>query len=204
MSIPHSSIQEPDIHEVKGAAAALNKTVLTSNGDGTTSFYKVNYSDLIGAPTSGLAQVVTGYSTSTSQLPTAVSTPLQITFGAGSTATDASIASDGSITFNKTGIFQVKLHLNFGRTSGTGVAVLTYRALINGAQVGQTFGVTLDDNGSLIQVMNSFVIAATASNVLTFEVARDSAGINNGGLYKTPATTSGWADIPSSSVTVYE
>lgn len=46
----HSEIADAERHEPKGASTAQDNTVLKSNGDGTTTFEAVAYSELTGAP----------------------------------------------------------------------------------------------------------------------------------------------------------
>lgn len=206
MSIQHKDISDGDRHEVKGASTAVNKTVCMSNGDGTTSFSSVSYNDLTDIPVeSFLYQDISGSSSASSQLPTATDTALQVTFGTGSSTSDTTLGSDGSITLNFIGPVYINTKLNFGRTSGTGVSVLMVRALLNGTQLGDTFSISLDDNASSIQYSRTFYLySGTVGGVVTFEIIRDSSGINNGGLYKTAATASGWNDTPCASVEVYK
>lgn len=205
MSVQHVSIGDGDRHEAKGASSAALKTVCMSNGDGTTSFNLVSYNDLTDKPTpTVLSEIISGFSTATSQLPTTLDTPLEVSFGSGGSTTDVTIASSGDITFNTTGNYQVKVGLSFGRTALTGVANLMCRMLINGAQVGQSFGVSLDNNVSTTFVVNTFMVSATSGNVLSFEIVRASSGIDVGGLYKVSATTSGWNDVPSAIINIYK
>lgn len=46
MSIEHKDITEPDLHDVKGAAAAAAGQLLVADGAGSTAFTTVNYSTL--------------------------------------------------------------------------------------------------------------------------------------------------------------
>lgn len=46
----HSKIADAERHEPKGASTATSNHVLKSNGDGTTTFGAVDYSELTGSP----------------------------------------------------------------------------------------------------------------------------------------------------------
>lgn len=51
----HSDLPDAERHEPKGASTAVNNSVLKSNGDTTTSFGFVNYSEILNRPTAGSA-----------------------------------------------------------------------------------------------------------------------------------------------------
>lgn len=205
MAIQHASIADADRHEAKGASSATAKTVCTANGTGGTSFQFVSYNDLTDTPTStAWAASVSSFSTSASQLPSALSTALQVAFGSTVTTTDVTINNLGVVTFNTAGQYVVKLKLNFSRTTASGIALLLSRALLNGGQLGVTSGVTLDNNLSNQYVEQTFLVTAAIGDDLTFEIVRDSGGINNGGLYKVTSATAGWSDLPSAAVEVYK
>ena len=117
MSIQHKDIDDSNIHEVKGASTASSKTVCMSNGDGTTSFNFVDYTNLSSLPVLGGTYILTSVSTATSQLPTALDTPLKVSYTATVTP-DVSVSSTGDITFNNPGNYQVSFRFNqIGRAS---------------------------------------------------------------------------------------
>lgn len=190
----HKDIPDTQRHEAKGAATATAGQVLRANGDGTTSFAFLD----IG----GYEVVANGFSTAATQNPTAVDTPLQVEFGPTITTTNVTIASTGSITFNTTGRYAVTLFLRFGRTSGAGTAILLNRLLLNGTQLLRTNAIALTDTSATVPFSATVFINATAGDVLQLQIARDSAGINNGGLVRTVPTTLGWHHSPSASVVV--
>jgi hypothetical protein len=205
MSILHSAIADADRHEAKGASTAVNKTVCMSNGDGTTTFRQVTYSDLLGLPSgSGVALSNSSFSTLTSQLPTAVDTPLQVVYGAGSVTTNVTIDNLGNITFNVAGTYEVRFNASLSRVAGAGLSILMLRGLLNTTQVSNTFGATLDNNGDVLPISKKFTVTVSPGDIFKVQVATSSAGLNVGGLYKVTATTAGWTDIPSASVEVYE
>lgn len=205
MALQHVDIGDADRHEPKHADTAVNKTVCMSNGDGTTSFNPVNYNDLVGVPTfSVLTLSNSGFSTAASQLPSAVNTPLQVEFGAGSVGTDVTISSLGLVTFNTAGKYLVMLDLNVSRTAAAGIAEILVRTLVNTTQVGNSFGVSMDNNLSAHHLYKPIIVSVSALDTFKVEFIRDSTGINNGGLYKFTTSLAGWTDIPSAGIRVYK
>lgn len=156
--------------------------------------------------TLGVTSVLSGYSTS-NQLPPAINTPTQVTFGAaqGTISDPVMIAADGTITFNQTGLYLINGFGNFERQgSSGGVTVTLWRALIDGIQVGVTKAVELDKVGIMIPYEVTVPLTiTTAGTELTYEIMRDSSGIDAGGLY-THTSLGGWSNVPSSSIDIYK
>lgn len=201
--VEHVSIQDADRHEVKHASTATLNQVLHSNGNGTTSFKFVDYDNLVNVPSPvGYQQVLTGFSTSASQSPVALDTPLQVEFGPGSATAACTLAADGTLTFNQAGQYYVTLFFRFGRTVGGGTAVMLNRFLINGVQGLNSNGVKLPDADSVTPFSTSLVIEATAGMTFRTEILRDSAGINNGGLFRLLPTVVSWNLVPSATIVV--
>lgn len=61
MTTEHINITDAQRHEPKGASSAGTDTVLKSNGDGTTLFEKVDYSELTGARSNPISMGVWDY-----------------------------------------------------------------------------------------------------------------------------------------------
>ena len=140
------------------------------------------------------------------QTPSGLDTPLQVTFGiAQGTGTDpVMVDALGNITFNESGIYLFNGYANFGRggLSG-GVAVVAFRALLNGVQAGVTKVVEIKDADDLVPYDLTLPINATAGDVLTWEIMRDSSGVDQGGLYA-HTLLGGWGNVPSVSVSIYK
>lgn len=201
--VEHVAIQDADRHEVKHASTAVDRQVLTSNGDGTTEFSFVDYGNLVNTPVPvGYQQILSGFSSVASQQPSALDTPLQIEFGAGSVTTDATLASSGTLTFNTAGDYNVTIFLRFGRTSGVGTAILLNRFLINDVQGLNSNALKMNDADIIIPFSTSLIITATAGMTFKLQIARDSGGINNGGVFRVLPTTLGWNLAPSATIVV--
>lgn len=140
------------------------------------------------------------------QLPSGLDTPLQVLFGIaqGTIADPVMVDVSGNITFNESGIYLFNGYANFERQgSSGGNAVIAFRALLNGVQAGVTKMVELKDVGTGVPYDLTLPINATAGDVLTWEIMRDSSGVDQGGLYA-HTLLGGWSNVPSVSVSIYK
>lgn len=201
--VEHVVIEDAQRHEAKHASTAVLNQALLSNGDGTTRFSYVSYNNLTNVPALvGYRQVLSGFSSAASQAPSAVDTPLQIEFGAGSSATDATLASNGTLTFNTAGEYIVTLFLRFGRTSGAGTAILLNRFLVNGVQGLNSNALKIPDQDTIIPFSTSLALTVAAGTTFQLQIMRDSAGINNGGVFRVLPTVASWNLAPSATIVV--
>jgi hypothetical protein len=141
------------------------------------------------------------------QAPSALNTPLQITFGAAqNTATDpVMLDALGNITFNQTGMYLFNGFGNIERQgSSGGVSVLLFRALIDGVQAGVVKGFELNTTGVMFPYETTIVINITeVGTVLTWEILRDSSGVNQGGMY-THTASGPWDNVPSAQIQIFK
>lgn len=135
----------------------------------------------------------------TAQAPTAVDTPLQLTFGAAqlSASDPVMLNSAGQVTFNTAGAYAVRIKLLQGRTGASGTSILLSRILINGAQYGSPAAVKLTSADATIPTDSRVVVQATAGQTFAVQIMRDSAGSNFGGVYPQVATVTAWGTAPS-------
>lgn len=133
------------------------------------------------------------------QAPTAVDTPLQLSFGAaqGAPTNPVSISAAGLVTFNVGGNYAVRIKLQCGRTGATGTSILLSRILVNGAQVGSAAAVRMTSTDATTPTESRVVINATAGQTMAIQIMRDSAGSNFGGVYPQVATVTAWGTAPS-------
>jgi len=133
------------------------------------------------------------------QAPTAVDTPLQLSFGAaqGSPSDPVMINSAGLVTFNVAGNYAVRIKLQNGRTGATGTSILLSRLLVNGAQIGSAAAVKMTSTDATTPTESRVVINATAGQTFVVQIMRDSAGSNFGGVYPQAATVTSWGTAPS-------
>lgn len=199
----HVNILDSQRHEAKHASTASLNQVLHAKGDGTTEFKFLDYSTLVNVPVpKGYVSVLTSASTAASQQPSAVDTPLQVEFGPGEVTTDVTLASDGKLTFNQPGDYFVTVFLRYGRTTSTGQAILFNRFLVNGVQLLNSNVVKLPDQDIVVPFSATLAYTAEAGDIVTMQIMRDSAGVNNGGLFRITPTLAGWAQAPSATVVV--
>ena len=141
------------------------------------------------------------------QTPSALDTPLQVKFGAAqNTSTDpVMIDALGNITFNQVGVYLFNGFGNIERQgSSGGVSVLLFRALIDGVQAGVVKGFELNTTGVMIPYEVTTVINVTeVGTVLTWEILRDSSGVNQGGMY-THTASSSWDNVPSAQIQIFK
>lgn len=142
----------------------------------------------------------------TDQEPSGLDTPLQVTFGAAQNGPTDSVQLDalGNITFNQAGLYLFNGYANFERQgSSGGITVTLFRALINGVQVSPIKAVELEKVGIMIPYELTIPINASEGDILTWEIMRDSSGVDAGGLY-THTNSGPWENVPSSDVFIYK
>ncbi|OUU23379.1 MAG: hypothetical protein CBB97_13510 [Candidatus Endolissoclinum sp. TMED37] len=153
-----------------------------------------------------VTNVLSGFSTS-NQEPSGLDIALQVEFGAAqNTGSDpVMLAADGTITFNQTGLYLINGFANFERQgSSGGVSVTAWRALLDGSQIGVTKAVDLSGTGIMFPYELTVPITIeTAGTVLTYEVMRDSSGVDAGGLY-IHTILGGWSNVPSASIDIFK
>lgn len=150
-------------------------------------------------------QVLNGISFVT-QAPSALDTPLIVSFGAaqGTPQDDVMLDSAGKVIFNKAGLYMIN---GFGSVerqgSSGGVAILLFRARLNGTQVSVTKGFHLDTPNMDIPYEVTIPFQANAGDIFWFEIMRDSSGVNQGGLYG-HTVLGGWSNVPSSQIQIWK
>lgn len=144
-----------------------------------------------------LKTLLLAISTANSQEPVFLDTPVQIEFGVAQKTGDDPVMIDalGNITINKVGIYEIEIDAHFGRIgSSGGISELRFRGLTDGVPNGITLGTKLNDPNSISAISIATKASLINGNVLTFEMYRDSLGVNEGGLFKLPSTVVGWND----------
>lgn len=201
--VEHVNILDADRHEPKGASTAALNQVLHSDGDGTTTFKFVDYGNVVNTPVpKGYTLVLTGASGAANQQPGVVDTPLQIEYGPLQTTTDATLSAAGLLTFNTAGQYAVTLFTRFGRTAGAGTAIVFNRILRNGVQTLNSNSVSMADVAAVIPFSATVLMDVLAGDTFSQEIYRDSAGVNNGGLFQTSPSLGGWLVAPTATIVV--
>jgi hypothetical protein len=143
-------------------------------------------------------EVLRAASTAT-QAPSALNTPLQLTFGAAQKASTDPVMIDalGKVTFNVAGTYAIRVKLQNGRVGSSGTSVLLSRILVNGAQVGSPQAVKITASDVTTPTESRVVINATDGQTFTVEIMRDGSGTNFGGVYPLAAAVTAWGTAPS-------
>ena len=191
MAIEHDSIVDTEVHEPRLISTAALGEVYVANGVGS--------GDWLTMPTLLTGTAVLGALDFTNQNPSGTDNPLQIKFGSaqGSGATPLQLDAAGAVTVNETGLYFVLVRFSVGRTSGTGVARVLFRQLVNGVQVGAGGSVNIGSADATLPAGSATFQQLTQGQVLTWECARDSSGNDSGGLLTFTPTTLPWTPSPS-------
>ena len=198
----HKDIPDAQLHQIKGAVSASSGQVPIATGSGTAVFGFLDWTQVANKPTSSGYQAKLSAFSGVNQNPSAVNTPLQITFGSAQTTTDVSISAAGVITFNTSGNYLIDIFLRFGRSTSTGNAIIMNRILKNGAQILNSNGLILSAATQTIPFSAAIPLTMAAGDTITMEVARDSSGTNDGGSFVISPTIAGWNIVPSATVVV--
>ena len=160
----------------------------------------VDFGTHIDVPAS--VEVLRAFSMS-SQNPSGTDNPLKIEFGAaqGSGSDPVQLSSSGDITINEDRQYDFKATFQYARTAAGGVSFLFSRVLLNGVQQGNSILVKLDNANVNMPAQIEFTGDLVATDVVTFEIFRDSQGNNSGGLF-TDTPTLSWNDSPSATIVV--
>lgn len=193
----HNTITDPYIHEPKGVAAAAAKAAYIADGLGSGTWIN---------PASQLAvdRLLDASSTAASQAPAGLGTPLQIEFGpAVGTGTDpVQLSATGVLTVNTPGTYILKVSTQVGRTGATGTSIVFLRVLVNGVQAGRSIAFKLENSNNLSNFADVTLLTLPVAPVtITYEIIRDSAGANYGGLFQT-VSSDGWNSSPSAALRV--
>jgi len=111
------------------------------------------------------------------------------------------LLADGSIVFNRADQYELDVRLVFQRTTQPGDALLFVRGLINGVQFGNPVAVSMLEADVAVPQQMFLTSAIPQGAIVTLELARDPAGVNDG-LLSTLASTMGWGTAPSSVIRI--
>lgn len=196
-NIQHKDIPEAQLHETKGASTSTVGQILTSTGGASGWADPV---DQVASMT--IERLLDASSTASTQLPSGLDTPLQIEFGAAQSNDYVSLSAGGALTINTTGLYRLKVNAEIGRTGGSGTSHIFLRALLNGAQAGRSVAYLVSNASDNKSFTDEAWLDLPAGAVITYEIMRDSAGNDSGGLYAASATTLAWNDAPTAALRV--
>lgn len=117
------------------------------------------------------------------QQPLAVDTPTQVAFGGGATALEATLDANGTLTILEEGIYNLLGGFNVGRSSNSGEALHIKWLEVNGVQAGNTIGAIIQNVRIAFTQQVEFTAFFPAGSEIKLFQARDSQGVNDGGLF---------------------
>jgi hypothetical protein len=155
-----------------------------------------------------IERILDGLSVAASQQPagTGQANAAQIEFGPA--VNDGSdpiqLAANGDVTVNTTGLYRIKISLQFGRTGASGTSILLFRVSAGGTQLGRSVSAKLNNANEDQYFENDTWVNLPAGTVLKFEIMRDAAGNDSGGLFETtPSAEAGvWNNAPSAAIRI--
>lgn len=153
----------------------------------------------------GVTTVLTASDT-TNQEPSGLDTPLQVKFGSaqGTVSDPVSLDSNGTITFNQSGLYLFNGYFNFERQGpSAGVAIILFRMLVNGVQYGSVKMAELNRTGISLPYDLTIPMTFSQGDELTYEILRDSTGVDEGGLY-IHDNGSTWTNVPSVAIKIFK
>ena len=137
------------------------------------------------------------------QQPTALATPIQIAFGAEVVGTHFDLSDAGTLTCKVAGNYAVRFKLQFGRTGASGVSVLFARVLKNGSQTGVSQCAVISASDDIQASESRLVFDLVVGDTISMQLLRDSAGVNDGGIFSRSTTSPiAWASSPSALLVV--
>ncbi len=146
-------------------------------------------------------------SSTVDQTPSGLDAPLQVSFGPAQNSSSDPVMVDasGTVTFNETGLYLINGYGNVERRGSSGGTTVTlFRFLLNGVQSSSTKGFELASTDIMIPYELTIPInITTAGTTVSFEVMRDSSGVNGGGLY-THTNLGGWSNVPSAEMNIWK
>tara|TARA_R110000851_G_scaffold118844_3_gene246366 strand:+ start:837 stop:1451 length:615 start_codon:yes stop_codon:yes gene_type:complete len=197
----HKNITDPNIHEPKGVATAAAGTSYLANGSGSGAWGLTPFD----ASSLSIERVLNVYSTTINQNPTGlgVANLIQVDFGpATNTASDAAMVdATGTVTFNQTGMYRIRVAGQYGRTGATGVSEVLTRVLVNGVQVDPSVLIRIGISDVAAYANSDTWLNIPAGTTLVYQIMRDTSGNDTGGLVGF-VPNGGWTIAPSASLRV--
>ena len=189
-------VLDPTKFILPSGAPALGQQVMLSSPVGPADV------SVIGTPTNA-DQIFRGVSL-VNQLPPAEDTALQITFGAAQNdgTDDAQLLADGTVQINTPGSYVIEHVFTIGRTSSGQSAQIDFRILNDGVQAGNTAVYKMDSTDQSVLLSFTTLREYAGGTAITYEIARDTAGPDEGGLFAYPVSVPGWEPAFSAIVSV--
>ena len=155
-------------------------------------------------------RILDGNSVAIEQNPTGLGTTnaVRIEYGPaiGTVSDPVMLDSSGKVTINDSGTYRIKVAYQFGRIGNPGTSILLFRVTDGaGNQLGRSIGHLIGAEEETKYLENDTWLTVPAGTELLFEIMRDTAGVNFGGLTSTIPTIDGgneWNFAPTASIRI--
>lgn len=133
-------------------------------------------------------------SVATEQVPLGLDIPLQIEFGPAinDLNDDAMMDSNGTVTINVSGTYQIAAVGHLGRDGTPGEAHLRFSKFISGIQEGPTIGYAIDSSKFITEAVDDSIHYYDEGDTIKYFIARDSSGVDAGGMFLQDVNIPGW------------
>ena len=176
--------------EDSGTVTKVNVSVMRSGIDGEWEYGKGSVTGLefskVGIENGTIERLLNATSSAATQDPAGLgpANAIQIEFGPAQFGPTDPVEIDisGSVTFNQAGLYRLKISTQIGRTGAGGISELLLRVLIGAVQVGRTVATKIDNANIIIPYTDETWLNIPAATVITYEIMRDSSGMDSGGL----------------------
>ena len=140
----------------------------------------------------------------TTQEPTALDTPIQILFGDAQTGDGWELDALGAFLNTRAGQYTFRVNLQIGRTDVPQIAIVFVRFMLNGVQFGDPVFTKLATPNDQIPTTFGAVVDIAVGDIVTVEIMRDSAGVNDGGIYAATCSIPAWGTAQSCVMVISE
>lgn len=132
----------------------------------------------------------------------AVNTAKDVSFGNQILNSYLSMDADGLIQFQQAGTYLINGYGTVARTGSSGLTILLFRAVLQGAQVGQTKGFEIDKTDIWIPYETTSILTVNQYDSFKFQISCE----NHADGILTPYTplTSGWDNLPSAAINIWK
>lgn len=130
---------------------------------------------------------------------------MQVEFGAAQfgSSDPVQLSAAGAVTINRSDQYNLSVVLQYGRDGAAGsFALVFFRVLIDGNQVGNSVSAKLDNPNQAFPVQFELALDLVETQVLTLEFWRDSSGFNAGSLFTEDPVISGANGSASAAIVI--
>jgi hypothetical protein len=131
--------------------------------------------------------------------------PILVSFGAAQENDFIKLFADGSIEVKHKGTYLIVVQGVFSRSGDSGgVARINFEGRLNGLELGSPQRIGMDKVNQAYPYERTQPAYLNVGDILEFFIARDSSGVNEGGLFSFTVSTLDWSDVPSVKISMFK